>query len=294
MLNKIKSTKGAIIALALSAIALPACTNQVETNTPASPVGGATTNQPQANTPASPAGNVTTQEVADNTKQLIGKIVTVRSEPVRKIGPNSFTINDKEFFDRDNILVINASGKPFVFPTDAGTAIQATGEVRNFVLADVNRQYGLNLEPNLYVDYENQPAIIAQSLAPAPKPGEITKNPSQYYGKTLAVTGEVEDILSPNTFTLDEEQLFGANDLLVLVANPRTATATKPVNTAVRDNETVAVTGVLRPFVVADLEREYDLTWDLNLQRKLEAEYRTRPVLVVQSIYPSAIPKALK
>ena len=169
-----------------------------------------------------------------------------------------------------------------------------TGEVRRFVIADVNRDYDfLDLEPNLYVDYEGKPAIIAQSIAPAPEPGEITKNPSQYYGRTLAVTGEVEDVLSPTSFTLDEDKLFGASDLLVVVANPRTGnTANTPV--AVKDNETVAVTGVLRPFVVTDLEREYDLTWDLELHKKLEAEYRTKPVLVVQSVYPSAIPDAAK
>jgi len=48
--------------------------------------------------------------------------------------------------------------------------------------------------------------------------------------------------------------------LLVLVANPKTA------NTAIKDGEYVAVTGVLRSFVVADIERDYDLTWDLNLK----------------------------
>lgn len=280
MLNKIWNTKGAI-ALALAAVILPGCTNELEANRPA------------ANTPASPAGNVTTEEVTDNTAQLIGKTVTIRSEPVRKIGNNTFTVSDEEFFDNETILVVNASGQPLVLPTD-DTEVQVTGEVRKFVVADVNRDYDfLDLEPNLYVEYEGKPVIIAQSIAPAPEPGEITKNPSQYYGRTLAVTGEVEEVLSPTSFTLDEDKLFGASDLLVIVANPRTGTTTNtPV--AVKDDETVAVTGVLRPFVVADLEREYDLTWDLELQRKLEAEYRTKPVLVVQSIYPSAIPEAAK
>jgi hypothetical protein len=270
MLNKIWNTQGAI-ALALAAIILPACTNQLE-----------------ANRPAAPTGNVTTEEVTDNTAQLIGKTVTVRSEPVRKIGNNTFTISDEEFFGNETILVVNASGQPLVLPTD-DTEVQVTGQVRKFVLAEIERDYDfLDLEPDLYVEYEGKPAIIAQSIAPAPKPGEITENPKQYYGRRLAVTGEVEEILSPNTFTLDEDQLFGASDLLVLVANPKTA------KTPIREDETVAVTGVLRPFVVADIEREYDLTWDLELRRKLEAEYSTKPVLVVQSVYQSAIPRAAK
>jgi len=54
------------------------------------------------------------------------------------------------------------------------------------------------------------------------------------------------------------------------------------------------VTGVLRSFVVADIERDYDLTWDLNLQRQLEVDYRNKPVLIVQSVYPSAVPPVAK
>ncbi|MBE9016731.1 hypothetical protein IQ272_11395 [Chroococcidiopsidales cyanobacterium LEGE 13417] len=286
MLNKIWNTKSAI-ALALAAIVLPACTNQLETNRPAAPTGETAT----TNAPASPTGNVTTEEVTDNTAQLIGKTVTVRSEPVRKVGNNTFTISDEEFFGNETILVVNASGQPLALPTD-NTEVQVTGEVRQFVVADVNRDYDfLDLEPNLYVDYEGKPAIIAQSIAPAPEPGEITSNPKQYYGRTLAVTGEVEEILSPTTFTLDEDQLFGATDLLVLVANPKTGNT---ANTAVKEDQTVAVTGVLRPLVVADLEREYDFNWDEGFVRQLEAEYSQKPVLVVQSVYPSAIPRAAK
>lgn len=42
---------------------------------------------------------------------------------------------------------------------------------------------------------------------------------------------------------------------------------------------------MLRPFVKAEFERDYDLTWDLDLQEELEAEYSEKPVLVVDSIY---------
>ncbi|BAZ09019.1 hypothetical protein NIES4071_08250 [Calothrix sp. NIES-4071] len=261
--QKLWSSKG-FMTLALCAVMLGACNNNLE---------------PRATVPET---NVTTKEVADNTAQLIGKTVTVRSQPISKLGPSTFTISDKQFFGSEPILVVNASGKVFNLPADSSTAIQATGQVRNFVIADINRDYNLGLDPNLYREYETRPAIIAQSLAQAPKPGEITTNPKQYYGKTLAVTGEVEDITSPNSFTLDEDKLFGGQDLLVLRANPKVP---------VKDGEKVAVTGVLRPFVVAEFERDYDLKWDLTVQRKLEAEYSNKPVLVATDVYPSAIPQ---
>lgn len=261
------------IALALMVV-LPACTNARQ----------------EAVAP-SPVGNVTTEEVANETNRLIGQTVTIRSEPIKKIAPNTFTVGDEQFFGTESILVVNASGQPFVLPTDDNVEVQVTGQVRNFVLADVEREFNLGLDRKLYVEYENKPAIVAQAIALAPEPGKITADPQRYYGKPLAVTGEIEDIRSPNVFTLNEDQLFGATDLLVLRANPKVGT---PTPAAVKDGETVAVTGVLRPFVVADIERDYDLTWDLDLQKKLEVEYSQKPVLIADAVYPSAIPDVKK
>ncbi len=250
------------IALALMALVLPACDNNNQANLPEG------------------TGNVTTKEVVNNTDKLDGKTVTVRSEPKGKVGLTSFTVSDEKFFGSEPILIINASGQPFTLPENNDTEIQVTGIVRNLVLADVESEYNLKLEKQYYVDYENKPAIIAQSIALSPDPGDITKNPEKYYNKRLAVVGEVEDIQNAKVFTLDEDKLFGATDLLVFNPKPKVA---------IKDNGVVAVTGVLRPFVVADFDREYDLGWDLKLKQKLQAEYSTKPVFVADSVYPSAI-----
>jgi len=243
------------------------------------------TPEPQAN--SNDSTNVSAEEIAENTSKYIGQTVTVRSEPIEKIGTSTFTVEDEQFFGSEPILVVNASGKPFVFPEEDGVDIQATGEVRNFVLADLNREYSLDLDANVYRDYENRPAIIAESIAIAPEPGELTSDPEKYYGRPVAVTGEVEEIQGANAFTLDDDALFGSDDLLVLRATP---TATNQA--AFEDGEKVAVTGVLRPFVVADLERDYDFTWDQGIRQELEAEYSNKPVFVAEEIYPSAIPEA--
>lgn len=253
--------KGAALALALLAMLLPACT----TNNPEK-VGG-----PTAKT------NVTTEEVADRTNALLGKTVTVRSEVEKKVGANSFTIGDDKLFGSEKILVINASGAPTVLPDDI--KLQVTGKVQKFVVADVEREFKLNLEPEVEVEYKDKPVIIAQSIALAPEPGEVTKNPSAFYNKTIAVKAEVEDIISPTSFTLDEDKLTSTKDLLVLNTTP---------GQTIKDGQEVVVTGVLRPFVVADIERDYDLNWDLTLQRKLEAEYSQKPALVTKSVFPAA------
>lgn len=231
--------------------------------------------------------NVTTEEVAEETDKLIGQTVTIRSDALETVEPYTFTVADQELFGGENIIVVNASGEVFDLPED-DTEVQVTGEVAKFVVADIDSNYGLNLNPDLYTEYSDRPAIIAESLAPAPEPGEIAQDPTQYYGQTLAVTGEVEDIYDPSTFTLDEDELFGGEDLLVVMPNSINST------TSVQDGETVAVTGVLRAFTVADLEKDHDLTWDLDVQEQVEAEYSQRPVLVVDKIYPSAIPEGAK
>ncbi|MEP0906342.1 hypothetical protein NC969_12600 [Leptolyngbya subtilissima ST-M1] len=235
--------------------------------------------------------NVQTEEVAENTEGYIGQIVTVRSAPVEKVGDNSFTINDEQFFGSEPILVINASGEPLLLPED-DVEVQVTGEVRNFLISEVNQEFELTLDQTLYEEYEDQPVIIAQSIALAPEPGEISENPEQYYGETLAVTGEVEEIQSEDTFTLQEEQLLGADNLLVIYAQPKAGSPeSQAAPPTITDNEQVAVTGVLRPFVVSELERDYDLTWDAGVQEQLEADYSEKPVLIATQIYPSAIPE---
>lgn len=273
MENKL-NIKRTIAALALMATVLPACTNQLETNSSA-------TEQSE---------NITTEEVTDNVNELIGQTVTIRSEPIRQIDPNTFTVSGQEFFDSESILVVNASGEPFVLPEDGDTEVQVTGEVRQFVLSEVVEEYDLDLDSDLYVEYEDKPAIIATALAPAPEPGEITENPEQFYGRELAATGQIETVYSPNAFTLNDEDFLSGEDLLVLVANPKQAETAAEI----AEGETVATTGVLRPFVVAELEREYDFDWGEGIERQLEAEYSQKPVLIVDAVYESAIPEAVK
>lgn len=261
MLRKIFSRKGAI-ALAAAAIILPAC----------SP------NEPEAIV-SEDQQNVTTEEVADDTAALIGQTVTVRDQVEVTEELNTFKLTDNELFGDEEVLVINASGTPFLLPADDDTEVQVTGEVRQFVIADIEREFGFDLDPNLYAEYEDRPAIIADSIALAPEPGEITENPQEFYNQPIAVEGAVAEVRDANSFTLNDAELFGGENLLVLNANPAQT---------VEDGETVAVVGELRPFVVADIERDYDLTWDLEVQQELEAEYSQKPVFIAREVYPSA------
>lgn len=238
---------------------------------------------PQSTTTPSEESNVTTEELADEPASYEGKEVTVRGEVDKTVDETSFLIDDGNLFEGEGVLVINATSEPFAIPDVGDSEVQVTGEVETFSSASTAEEYSLTLDPTLYADYENQPVIIAKSLALAPDPGDITANPEQYYNQRIAIEGKVDDIYQPDLFTLDEEKLFAGEDLLVL--SPGVTAA------AVKDNEIVAITGVLRPYIQSDFDKDYELQWDLSVKETIDAEYEQKPVFVADGIYPSAIPK---
>ena len=223
-------------------------------------------------------GNTTIDEVTEE-EVVIGEEVTVRGE-VEEVEPGiSFVLEEEGFLEGDEVLVLNVSGGTVpVLPTE-DLELQVTGEVGNLILADIERDYGLILDPDLYVDYENKPVILAQSMVLSPELEDIAEDPELYYLQTLAVEGEIDEVRNDYTFTLKEEQLIGGDEILMINASGT------PIPEA---DETVVVTGTVRQYIQAEFDRDYDLTWDLDVQEEIEAEYTERPVFVVDAIYPSA------
>jgi len=272
--------KGAI-GLASMALLLTACgTPQTTTEEPVTTEDTPVATQTEEPIEQQEQLNVQAGEITGNVEEYVGQTVSVRGEAERAVGESSFLLQDDQLFGGNEIIVVNATGTPFVIPDDEPTEnVQVTGEVRELVVADLEREYGLDLDPTLYAEYENRPAIIAQSIAFAPDPEEISEEPEQYYNQTIAVSGEVAEQLAPNTFTIQDEGLFGGESVLVVGVTP---------DPALEANEEVVVTGVLRPYIAADFERDYDLGWDLDVQQQIEAEYTEKPVLVAEEVYPSA------
>lgn len=220
-----------------------------------------------------------TSEVTQVTDTFLGKAVTIRSKAIQKIGLSSFTVKDARFFNGEPILVVNASGVAFDLPVDQNIEVQVTGQVRNLVIDKIEREFNLNLEDEYYRDYSNKPAIIAHDMALSPEPAQITQSPEKYYGRKVIVTGKVANIRSAILLTLDENQLFSGQDLLVLL--------TAPPQVAINQGQTVSAMGEVRRFVAAEIERDYNFTWSLDTKRKLDAEYANQPVLIAETVYPS-------
>lgn len=224
--------------------------------------------------------NVTSEEISDNFSAYVGQEVTIRQDIEETVGNYAFLLDEDQLFGGEEILVINTSNSPLELVDSDDTDVQVTGEVREFVFADLEREFTLGLEPDLFVDYEGRPVILARSIALSPDPGEVTDDPEQYYYRRIAIEGEISSIESSDRLTLEDETLFGGEGLLVI--SPQGAVVGQV-------GEDVAITGTLRPYVTAEFERDYDLTWDLDLQQQIEAEYENRPVFVADEIYPSAM-----
>ncbi|MGC9526229.1 MAG: hypothetical protein ACP5D7_11900 [Limnospira sp.] len=132
--------------------------------------------------------------------------------------------------------------------------------------------------------YNNQAEAPQQDLTnPANSPGvetvtsleEVSEQTQQLIGQTVTVTGEVEEIVGPGTYRLQEAgEIFGEDSIIVIMAND----PPQPIT----EDQIVQVTGEVRQFILAEFERDYDLTWDLNMKEKLEAEYEGQPVVISQ------------
>ena len=107
--------------------------------------------------------------------------------------------------------------------------------------------------------------------------GDLAKKADTYYGQTVTVKGEVEDVLHAHAVTLDEDALFAGPDVLVLIPEGRAMSLKK--------DDDITVTGVVRRYVVADLDRDFDWFEDGKiLKTETEVDFKTRPVLVATSV----------
>jgi hypothetical protein len=269
--------KGSAMALALAAFALTACQTPGN-NTTTAP------NQPTAGqritTDTDPDDvNVQVGDLTGNLEDYLGQTVSVRGDLVEAVGENAFVIRGDGLFGGDDVVVFNTTGAPLVFPSeDITERVQVTGEVRQVVIGDLARQYGITLDEATYGDYENNPAIIAESVVMAPEPGEISDNPEAFYDQQIAVEGEVGERYDNNTFTIARAQFLGGSDILVVGDTPDMANLT--------DNSDVVIMGTLRPFNLAEVERNYNLAWDANLRETIQSDYGDNPMLVADQVFP--------
>lgn len=232
-------TYGAIAVSLL--IALPACT--------------------MVNSNSSNTGT-TSSKINNQTKtNLIGKTVTVSGEVEEVISPQAFIIEGDRFFNNPELLVLNLNDSPLVNDSN----IQVTGTVRQFLKSEIDREFSVNLAQELAAKFTHKPVFVATAIALTLAPGEVAEEPAPFIGKNVTISGKVANVIAPNLFTLDDQELISGKELLVVGD-------TGAINTG----QTVRVTGSIRKLVAADL--------DIKLQPRLIAEYEGKAAAIARSI----------
>lgn len=122
---------------------------------------------------------------------------------------------------------------------------------------------------------------------------EIAQHPGQFFGKRVNVTTRIDQPVDPHFFTLEamgksqrppdnqlgQAEQFDAQPVLVLIESPVRAAPAE---------STVTITGLVRPFVVTDVERDY--SWferDWMTQANIDTQVTPRALIVADSVMTS-------
>ena len=121
------------------------------------------------------------------------------------------------------------------------------------------------------------PADAARASDTSMPASDVASAPDKYLGQTVTVRGEVERIMSPMSFVLDDDGPDIQPDLLVF--SPKEGNPTTLDDTW-RD-KTVRVTGTVGKMTIVEIERE--VGWDLDPQIEVEIE-RAGAILIARKI----------
>lgn len=110
---------------------------------------------------------------------------------------------------------------------------------------------------------------------PSPSVEAIRDEPGKYYGKKVGIVGSVDEVYGDRAFEMDGAEWAFNDKILVLTRSP-----VKLGGAAITTDDDIVVSGTVRPFVPADIEKEIGWTVPTDVRNKVG----NRPVLVADAI----------
>lgn len=104
----------------------------------------------------------TIEEVRDWPNAYMGKVITAVGEVQQKYASGSFVLDGKGTWWDDNILVVVPREQ--MLAVNDGSEVRVTGEIERLVIADIEREYGLDLESDLETTYRDAPILVARNI----------------------------------------------------------------------------------------------------------------------------------
>lgn len=109
---------------------------------------------------------------------------------------------------------------------------------------------------------------------------EIVQAPNTYAGKTVTVSGAVNDVIGPRAFTIGGDEFYGDAQLLVVSAKAVPTPAGRTAQQALLARDVIQVTGPVRLFNLADFEKEIGFDLDDNAFR----DWAGKPAVIARSV----------
>ena len=104
--------------------------------------------------------------VLDTPEQFYGQSITVEGNLTEFVNERMVRLTDDDLIGADSLLVLHHMDGGLDAAIDENTRVQVTGTVRPFVLADFESEFGIDLDDSLFVGFENQPVLVADSITP--------------------------------------------------------------------------------------------------------------------------------
>jgi hypothetical protein len=113
-------------------------------------------------------------ELEDDPEKFVGKTVTVEGEVDRVLGPNLFTIDERDWKDLEREMPVVVP-EPFAAIVRSDAPVRVTGTVQKVPIAQIERRGGIVTDPRIKAEIETRPALVATEVS-ARAPGAVAVN----------------------------------------------------------------------------------------------------------------------
>lgn len=300
---------GVLILMLASALFLASCGGAGEE--PAAGSGEETVPEGEEAESQGQARAASVADILDNPSEFYGNTATVSGLVTEVVGPNAVVIGGNELVN-EGLLVVGAQqldqiveGLPEgeAFDIQQQDLVQATGNVREFNLQEVEQEVGYELDPAVFEEFEGRPAVVASSFVMTPQGGsttsmqqgtnvgitEIVDQPAEFYGQSLTVSGAIAQIIDPNTFVVVNEQAAQDEGLYEAEAGALgeqgvLVTTSGGASPNLTERQTVQVTGTLQQFDAATFEQEMGVGLDEN--NEFVSAFSDGPAIMATQVQP--------